>query len=75
MWEKYIEEYETLCAEYKKNVIETFCQEDFNLYVENLFTAHSCAIEGNTFSVNDTRELREHGFNLKLHNKTIPRHL
>lgn len=70
MWEKYIEEYEVIRSEYQKNVIETF-KEDFNDYIENLFTAHSCAIEGNSFSVNDTQELKEHGFNLKLHNKTL----
>ncbi len=70
MWEKYIKEYEAICSEYQKNVIETF-KKDFDLYIENLFTAHSCAIEGNSFSVNDTHELRERGFNFKLHNKTL----
>lgn len=71
MWDKYIEEYETIRAEYQKNIIDVFSQKDFDNYIENLFTAHSCAIEGNTFSVNDTKELKEYGFNLKLYNKSL----
>lgn len=36
-----------------------------------MFTAHSCGIEGNSFSVNDTRELNEKGLNAILQNKSL----
>ncbi|WP_404982071.1 Fic family protein [Capnocytophaga granulosa] len=69
--EQYIRDYEAIREIYQKNVIETFDPQDYNNYIQDLFTAHSCAIEGNSFSVNDTRELREHSLNLKLYNKSL----
>ena len=53
--EQYIRDYEAIREIYQKNVIETFDPQDYNNYIQDLFTAHSCAIEGNSFSVNDTR--------------------
>lgn len=36
-----------------------------------LFSTHSCAIEGNSFSVDDTRELKEKGLGMILASKTL----
>lgn len=66
-----IKEYEQLRAEYNKNIVEAFNPQDFEDYITDMFTAHSCRIEGNSFSVNDTRALREQGIGLKLHNKSM----
>jgi len=63
--------YEKTRLEYQSTVADNFDPGDFAEYSENLFTAHSCAIEGNTFSVDDTRALKEHGMSLKLHNKSL----
>lgn len=68
---KLITEYEQVKQHYNQTIVETFHQEDFFNYVENLFTAHSCAIEGNSFSVDETFALKEQGISLKLNNKSL----
>ncbi|MGC4130499.1 MAG: Fic family protein [Bergeyella sp.] len=66
-----IKQYEELRGDYNKIIVDAFAPEDFSDYIEDLFTAHSCAIEGNSFSVNETRELREKGLDLKIYNKSL----
>ena len=61
MFEKQIEAYEILRKEYMQRVTSRMNRDDLKEYNEVLFSAHSCAIEGNSFSVNDTRELKEKG--------------
>lgn len=61
MFEKEIERYESLRLEHKKKVIGKMSAREWMEYNEILFSAHSCAIEGNTFTVDDTRCLREKG--------------
>jgi huntingtin interacting protein E-like protein len=68
---KYIENYEEIRREYQQVIIDSFDKDDFSKYIQDLFTAHSCAIEGNSFSVDDTRELREHFLGTKIHNKSL----
>ncbi|WP_034672147.1 Fic family protein [Epilithonimonas caeni] len=65
------QEYENLRSEYKKIIVDAFNPDDFAEYTENLFTAHSCAIEGNSFSVNETRDLKEKGLDLKIYDKSL----
>lgn len=69
--ENTIKEYEQLRAEYNNIIVSAFNPQDFANYINDMFTAHSCRIEGNSFSVNDTRALREQGIGLKLHNKSM----
>ncbi|MBX3256929.1 MAG: Fic family protein [Chitinophagaceae bacterium] len=69
--EKLLSEYQSTLDLYNKLVTASFSQQSLFEYNEVLFSAHSCAIEGNSFTVNDTRELKEHGFNLKLYNKSM----
>ena len=64
MFEREIIRYDTLLKEYRQQVIDKFNAEDLKEYNEILFSAHSCAIEGNTFSVDDTRALKEKGLGL-----------
>ena len=59
--EDLIQEYESLKSDYNRIIVNAFNSDDFADYTENLFTAHSCAIEGNSFSVNETKELKEKG--------------
>ena len=61
MFEKEIEEYESIRREYQQKVADRMGREQWLEYGEILFSAHSCAIEGNTFTVDDTRMLREKG--------------
>lgn len=70
-YDKYIENYEEVRKEYQQVIIDSFDKDDFSKYIQDLFTAHSCAIEGNSFSVDDTRELREHFLGTKIHNKSL----
>ena len=71
MFEEQIKEYETLRTEYSKRVASRMAAADWKEYNEVLFSAHSCAIEGNSFSVNDTRELKEKGLGVIPQGKTL----
>ncbi len=61
MFSKEIEEYERLRKDYQQTVASKMDQQQWMEYNEILFSAHSCAIEGNSFTVDDTRMLREQG--------------
>ena len=56
-FEKEIKEYEELRRKYQTSIINKMDREEYVKYNEVLFSTHSCAIEGNSFSVDDTREL------------------
>ena len=71
MYEDLIPQYDSLVAEYKKIVAKGFSKADFIEYNEILFSAHSCAIEGNSFSVDETRTLKEKGLGMIPHGKTL----
>ena len=61
MFEKEIEEYESVRKEYQQKIADKMGRQQWMEYNEILFSAHSCAIEGNSFTVDDTRILREQG--------------
>ena len=61
MFEKEIEEYERIRKEYQQKVADKMGHKQWMEYNEILFSAYSCAIEGNSFTVDDTRILREQG--------------
>ena len=71
MFEKEIAAYESLLKVYREKVTDRMALDDLKEYNEILFSAHSCAIEGNSFSVNDTRELKEKGLNIIPKGKTL----
>lgn len=71
MYEDRIRQYETVCKKYQQKVVQPMSKKDFFEYAEVLFSAHSCAIEGNSFSVNDTRELKEKGLGMIPRDKTL----
>lgn len=71
MFEKKIQEYEALLKVYREKVTDRMAMDDLKEYNEILFSAHSCAIEGNSFSVNDTRELKEKGLGVIPQGKTL----
>jgi Fic family protein len=56
---KLISTYDKTLEKYNNVIVSKFDTDDFKLYNEILFSAHSCGIEGNSFSVDDTRELKE----------------
>ena len=61
MFEKEIKEYENIRKEYQQKIADRMGKKQWMEYNEILFSAHSCAIEGNSFTVDDTRILREQG--------------
>jgi Fic family protein len=61
MFEKEIKEYERIRQEYQQRIADKMGVKQWMEYNEILFSAHSCAIEGNSFTVDDTRILREQG--------------
>lgn len=71
MFEQEIAKYEALLEQYNRYISSRMSVEDLRQYNEVLFSAHSCAIEGNSFSVNDTRELKEKGLGLIPQGKSL----
>lgn len=61
MFKKEIETYERIRQEYQAKIANRMSSHEWMEYNEILFSAHSCAIEGNSFTVDDTRILREQG--------------
>jgi hypothetical protein len=61
MFEKEIEKYELVRQEYQQKIADRMGKKLWMEYNAILFSAHSCAIEGNSFTVDDTRILREQG--------------
>ena len=70
-FEKEIKEYEDLRCKYQTLIINKMDREEYIKYNEVLFSTHSCAIEGNSFSVDDTRELKEKGLGMIPAGKTL----
>lgn len=61
MFEKEIKHYEQVRGEYEERIVSKMAPTDYMDWHEVLFSTHSCAIEGNSFSIDDTRILREQG--------------
>ena len=61
MFEQEIKKYERLRKEHQEKVSGKMSTKEWMEYNEILFSAHSCAIEGNSFTIDDTRILREQG--------------
>lgn len=66
-----IKKYESVLAKYRKTFAARISADDLRTRHEVLFSAHSCAIEGNSFTVGDTQELKEKGLGLIPHGKTL----
>ena len=61
MFAKEIERYDKTVETYQKVVARPMGEEQYRQRAEILFSCHSCGIEGNSFSVDDTRALFEQG--------------
>ncbi len=70
-FEEEIKLYESLRCKYQALIINKMDREEYTKYNEVLFSTHSCAIEGNSFSVDDTRELKEKGLGMIPAGKTL----
>lgn len=70
-FETEIKEYDDLRSKYQTLVVDRMNKEEYVKYNEVLFSTHSCAIEGNSFSVDDTRELKEKGLGMIPAGKTL----
>ena len=70
-FETEIMKYEELRQRYQSLIINKMDREEYIMYNEVLFSTHSCAIEGNSFSVDDTRELKEKGLGMIPAGKTL----
>lgn len=62
--ENLIDRFNLLSQEYREYISDRFSPEDFREYNEILFSSHSCAIEGNSFTVDETRSLKEQGLGM-----------
>ena len=56
--------YDEMRKRYQDEIQERMSEEQYREYGEILFSAHSCAIEGNSFTVDDTRTLKELGLGM-----------
>ena len=66
-----IKQFDLLATQYQELISSKFSEDDFREYNEILFSAHSCAIEGNSFSVDETRTLKEKGLGMIPMNKPL----
>ncbi|MBR5085453.1 MAG: Fic family protein [Muribaculaceae bacterium] len=64
MFKKEIERYEKVRAEYENYIVKKMSANDYLEWNEVLFSCHSCAIEGNSFTLDDTRVLLEQGLSM-----------
>lgn len=64
MFEQEIEKYERLLTAYRQRVVDSMSPANYAEYNEVLFSTHSCAIEGNSFTLEDSRALKEQGLGL-----------
>lgn len=65
------ERYETALAQWRKVVAKKMSADDLKTRAEILFSCHSCAIEGNSYSVDDTRALKELSLGFVPQGKTL----
>ncbi len=71
MFEKDIEQYDRLVAQYLERIAKPMGDLEFRKHSEILFSCHSCGIEGSSFSVDDTRALFEQGLGYYPVGKTL----
>lgn len=64
MFEREIEKYERVRADFERLIVKKMSQADYLNWHEVLFSCHSCAIEGNSFTIDDTRILQEKGLSM-----------
>ena len=64
MFQKEIERYERIRADYEERIVKKMSPNDYLEWNEVLFSCHSCAIEGNSFTLDDTRVLLEQGLSM-----------
>lgn len=65
------ERYEAALTEWRNVVADKMSDEDRRTRAEILFSCHSCAIEGNSYSVDDTRALKELSLGFTPQGKTL----
>lgn len=63
--------YEVVRKEYQEKICHRMSKEQYEEYSEILFSTHSCAIEGNSFTVDDTRALKELGLGMVPHGRKL----
>ena len=69
--EEKILRYEAIRKEYQEKIYHRMSKEQYEEYSEILFSTHSCAIEGNSFTVDDTRALKELGLGMVPHGRKL----
>ncbi len=69
--EEKISRYEAIRKEYQEKICHRMSKEQYEEYSEILFSTHSCAIEGNSFTVDDTRALKELGLGMIPHGRKL----
>lgn len=64
MFEKELAQYENVRREYEQKIVEKMDANYYREYSEVLFSTHSCAIEGNSFTLDDSKTLKELGLGM-----------
>lgn len=71
MFEEEIRRYDKTVADYQELIVAPMGKEQYRERNEVLFSCHSCGIEGNSFTVDNTRELFEQGLGYYPVGKTL----
>lgn len=71
MYEDLEKQYNALLHEYQKCLEKKMAPDDYLQYNEILFSAQSLGIEGNSYTINDTKALKELGLGMVPTNKPL----
>lgn len=71
MFQELLQHYEKVRQQYEKEIINRMDAEHYREYSEILFSTHSCAIEGNSFTLEDSRTLKELGLGMIPHGRKL----
>lgn len=65
------DKYYKILPEYQQQIENKMAVDDLESYYEILFSYHSCALDGNSYSVNECRDLYEHRLKYVPQGKTL----
>ncbi len=71
MFEKELQHYEDVRRQYEEEIVSRMDTAHYKEYSEILFSTHSCAIEGNSFTLDDSKALKEMGLGMIPHGRKL----
>ncbi|MCQ2267043.1 MAG: Fic family protein [Bacteroidaceae bacterium] len=71
MFQDLLQHYEEVRQQYEQQIVQRMDAAHYREYCEILFSTHSCAIEGNSFTLEDSKALKELGLGMVPHGRKL----